>query len=138
VIVVDPLFSTAPFTTAKTPRCFRNTRSCHMMSTLEGEEGTAELVAFAKRIGLKPEWIQKPGTTHEHFDLTERRRAAALKAGAHEVWRGWKRGEAVQAERPLRFDQDEDLRALRDAMERKRREMLSLGARNLQPEKGRR
>lgn len=95
MIVVDPLFSTARFTKPSTPRCFKNTQACHMMSTLEGKAGTVELVAFARRIGLKEKWIQRRGTALEHFDLTEKRRSAALAAGAYEVRRGWRRGDSV-------------------------------------------
>lgn len=85
MIVIDPLFDTAPYTRAGTPRCFRNTRSCHMQSTLPGSEGTAELVTFARRIGLRPEWIQHAGRPTEHFDLTAGKRAAAVRAGAREI-----------------------------------------------------
>jgi hypothetical protein len=69
MIVVDPLFDTTPFTRSGTPRCFRNTLASHMMSTLPGEEGRRELVAVAQVLGLKPEWIQFPGTRRQHFDL---------------------------------------------------------------------
>lgn len=55
-------------------------RWCHMTA-----DSTEELVAFARSIGLRAEWIQYPGTWKEHFDLTERRRAAAVEAGAKEV-----------------------------------------------------
>lgn len=95
MIVVDPLFDTTPFTRASTPRCFRNTLSCHMSSTLPGEAGTRELVAFARRLGLRPDWIQRPGTSLEHFDLVARRRAAAVAAGAVEVPQGWRRGDPL-------------------------------------------
>lgn len=54
----------------------------HLVSDLPGEEGTAELVAFAKRIGLNPAWIQSRGKPTEHFDVTEAKRQAALRAGA--------------------------------------------------------
>jgi uncharacterized protein DUF4031 len=89
LIVVDPLFSTAPFTKASTPRCFRNTQASHMMTTLEGEAGRAELVAFARRLGLKPEWIQYPGTRRQHFDLVASKRARAVQLGAVEVPASW-------------------------------------------------
>lgn len=92
-VVVDPLFDTTPFTTGRTPRCFRNTLSCHMMSTLAGEDGRRELVAFAATIGLRPGWIQRAGTELEHFDLTASRRAAAVDRGAREVGRRWRRGD---------------------------------------------
>lgn len=93
MICVDPLFDTKPYTRPGTPRCFRNTLSCHMFSDLPGEEGTRELVAFARRIGLKPEWIQHRGSHLEHFDLVERRRVAAVAAGAREV--DWREGARI-------------------------------------------
>lgn len=59
--------------------------SCHMVSDLPGAAGTAELTAFAARIGLRLSWLQKPGTRHEHFDLFGKRRATAVELGAREV-----------------------------------------------------
>jgi hypothetical protein len=41
-----------------------------------------ELDAFAAELGLRPAWIQHPGTHREHYDLTDARRAAALRRGA--------------------------------------------------------
>ncbi len=41
-----------------------------------------ELLAFARRIGLNPDWAQKEGTYKFHFDVTERKQVAALAAGA--------------------------------------------------------
>lgn len=55
-------------------------RWCHMTA-----DTRAELDAMAARIGLRPEWIQMPSTWKEHYDLTERRRAAAVREGALEV-----------------------------------------------------
>jgi Protein of unknown function (DUF4031) len=66
----------------RAPRCFRGKLSCHMASDLLGAAGTAELLAFAKRIKLKAEWIQYPGTAREHFDLVGTRITAAVLAGA--------------------------------------------------------
>lgn len=40
-----------------------------------------ELHALADRIGLQREWFQ-PHPRHPHYDLTERRRTAAIAAGA--------------------------------------------------------
>lgn len=54
---------------------------CHMVSDTSGEE----LMEFARQIGLKPEWLQKPGTPHEHFTLFATKRELALKFGAQEV-----------------------------------------------------
>ena len=59
----------------------------HMISTLHGAEGTEELKAFAKRIGMRAEWIQYPGTYKEHFDVFGTRRPRAVVAGAKEVTR---------------------------------------------------
>ena len=53
---------------------------CHMTA-----DTTDELVAMARRIGLRPSWIQHPGDWHEHFDLTLSKRKLALEAGAVEV-----------------------------------------------------
>lgn len=87
MIYVDELFDTTPYTRPETPRCFQNTMSCHMFSDLPGDEGTIELTNFAKRVGLKPEWIQHKGSFLEHFDLTVSRRAKAASLGAKEVSR---------------------------------------------------
>ena len=62
-------------------------RSAHLVSDLPGEAGTQELVAFARGIGLRAEWIQKAGTRHEHFDVFEGRYQRALDAGAKVVTR---------------------------------------------------
>lgn len=95
MIVVDPLFDTTPFTRPNTPRCFKNTLASHMMTTLEGEEGRRELLAFAKRLGLRPEWIQYPGTRRQHFDLVQAKRARAVTLGAIEVPGSWMQGDPV-------------------------------------------
>lgn len=42
-----------------------------------------ELVDFAKKIGMKEEWLQIDKAAH--FDLTEKRRKDAVKAGAIEL-----------------------------------------------------
>ena len=59
--------------------------SAHLCSDIVGEAGTEELVAFARCIGMRASWLQKPGTTHEHFDVFASRRERALAAGAREV-----------------------------------------------------
>lgn len=55
--------------------------SCHLMT--DGDE--AELIAFARRIGLQTAWIQRG--TRLHFDLTPKKRAMAVRAGAVEITR---------------------------------------------------
>jgi hypothetical protein len=42
----------------------------------------AELKAFARKIGLKPEWIQHEGTHRVHFDVTAGKREQAIAEGA--------------------------------------------------------
>ncbi len=77
MVYVDKVFDTSPYKNA--PRCMRN-GACHMWAdTLD------ELIDMARRIGLKLEWIQKSGSDFTHFDLTPRKRAAALRAGAKEA-----------------------------------------------------
>lgn len=61
-------------------RCFK-AGSCHLIADSEGE-----LLAFAKRIGLRGEWLQ-PATRSRcaHFDLTVGKRGMALVLGAVEL-----------------------------------------------------
>lgn len=56
-----------------------------MISTLPGPEGTRELLDFAVLIGLRPSWLQNPGTCREHFDLVQSRHRRALQLGARLV-----------------------------------------------------
>ncbi|NUS54723.1 MAG: DUF4031 domain-containing protein [Streptomycetaceae bacterium] len=44
-----------------------------------------ELMAFALQIGMRPEWLQEPGSYREHFDLTTGRRDQALALGAEPI-----------------------------------------------------
>lgn len=57
------------------PRCFRP-GACHMWADTE-----AELHEMARKIGLRRGWFQEHRTL-PHYDLTIRRRLAAVKAGA--------------------------------------------------------
>lgn len=59
--------------------------SSHMCSDLPGPEGTAELLAFARRIGSKAEWLQNEGAWNEHFDVMNARYRTAIAAGARAV-----------------------------------------------------
>jgi hypothetical protein len=61
--------------------------SSHLASDLPGAEGSAELMAFALSIGMKPEWIQYPGTHREHFDVFGRRYNVAVARGAKAIER---------------------------------------------------
>ena len=56
-----------------------------MVSDQLGEQGTRELIDFARRLGLRPQWIRNSGYRMEHFDLTEAKRAEAVKLGAREI-----------------------------------------------------
>ena len=60
-------------------------RTAHLMSTLPGDAGTAELLAFGARIGMREDWLQHRGQEREHFDLFNGRCDAAIKAGAEVV-----------------------------------------------------
>ena len=53
-----------------------------MCSDLPGPAGTAELLAFARRIGSRREWIQHEGAWNEHFDVMGGRYDRAIAAGA--------------------------------------------------------
>lgn len=62
------------------PAPWRYKKSCHLFA-----DTSAELHAFATRIGLRREWAQKEGTPTEHYDLTQTRRALAVESGAKEI-----------------------------------------------------
>lgn len=48
-------------------------------------DSTAELLAFARRLGLRSDWIQHAGTHREHFDVTTTVRTEAVRLGAVEI-----------------------------------------------------
>ena len=58
---------------------WRGRRWCHLTA-----DNTAELHAFAARLGLRRAWFQsKPGRPwHDHYDLPVETRARALRMGA--------------------------------------------------------
>lgn len=63
-----------------TLRCFKK-GSAHL--TFVAPSTVDDLHAFALGIGLRREWFQNgPRSRVPHYDLTEKRRAAALVAGA--------------------------------------------------------
>lgn len=63
---------------------WRGMNMCHMVA-----DDTTELLLFAAAIGLKLEWIQKPGhPIQEHFDISLSKKQLALALGAQDVtWR---------------------------------------------------
>lgn len=50
---------------------------CHLWA-----DTREELLAFAKRLGMRPAWIQSSRRGLIHFDLVPPRRAAAIRLGA--------------------------------------------------------
>lgn len=56
-----------------------------------------ELLAFARAIGLRPEWRQAWDTRRFHFDVTDQRRRAAIAHGAEEI--SYPRGMAALLDR---------------------------------------
>jgi hypothetical protein len=98
-VYVDPLM-----------RCIRTKRwqhdkACHLVADELGE-----LHAFARRLGLHPEWFQTPERL-PHYDLTEGKRAAAVRLGAVEIDRAamgamiekWRARHAMEAATPKLF-----------------------------------
>lgn len=61
---------------------FGRMKMCHMIA-----DSTEELLAMADTIGVQRKWIQKAGSTHEHFDIAMSKRKLAVDAGAVEVTR---------------------------------------------------
>lgn len=59
---------------------FGRMRMSHMVADTH-----RELVEMADRIGVARRWIQKPGSSDEHFDICKSKRALAVKNGALEV-----------------------------------------------------
>jgi hypothetical protein len=57
-------------------------RMYHVLSDLPGPDGTAELLAFVRPCGLRPEWIQNPGTYREHYDTHGEYAACLMRRGA--------------------------------------------------------
>lgn len=90
-VFVDNAFIQA---TVRNNRFRHTSRWCHLMC--DGPD--SELVAFAESIGLKAAWLQNGGTFTSHFDVTEPKRHAAVKAGAVEIsWHAT--GELLEARR---------------------------------------
>ena len=62
----------------KMKNTFRNMVMCHMLA-----DTVEELHKMAKKIGLKKEWYQPKSMPH--YDLSQSKRAVALKKGAIEL-----------------------------------------------------
>ena len=77
---VDPLFDTRGWSDQ-----WPFPEACHLMA-----DSDEELHALAARLGLKRAWHQpRPPHSVSHYDLTRRKRRAAVMAGAIEVDRGF-------------------------------------------------
>jgi hypothetical protein len=83
-IVVDELINwPGPANTAQGNKYFGNGKpSCHL--SIEPGGSLEELHRFAEGIGMRRAWFQDHRLM-PHYDLTPRRREAAVKAGAVEI-----------------------------------------------------
>jgi prolyl-tRNA editing enzyme YbaK/EbsC (Cys-tRNA(Pro) deacylase) len=59
---------------------FGRMKMCHMFA-----DSREELDAMADRIGVQRKWIQKAGTTREHYDIAMTKRALAVQHGAIQI-----------------------------------------------------
>lgn len=59
--------------------------SCHLYSTIYGEEGHKELEEIARKLKLNPKWIQHEGSFKEHYDIMRGCIDRARKLGIKEV-----------------------------------------------------
>lgn len=57
-------------------------RMYHLVSDLIGSEGATELHRFVRAYGLRPEWVQYPGSYREHFDVRADEGARMIADGA--------------------------------------------------------
>lgn len=81
-------------------------RWSHLMSD-EPVGTSGELLAFALRLGMRPQWIQHRGTAREHFDLTDTKRDLALRLGARAIGYGREGSALMEAKTEgVRFDLD--------------------------------
>lgn len=56
---------------------FGRMKMSHMIA-----DTTDELVAMASSIGVQAKWLQKAGSSGEHFDIAQSKREIAIKRGA--------------------------------------------------------
>lgn len=73
-------------------------RWSHLMADTDDE-----LHAFAASIGLRRSWAQYPGTWKSHYDVTDSKRAQAIRAGAVAI--GWGSPESLALTRGKRQQQ---------------------------------
>jgi Protein of unknown function (DUF4031) len=65
---------------AKVKGCARPARWSHLMAG--PADDIADLHAFAAKLRLRRSWFQEQGWPHDHYDVTDTVRRAAIKAGA--------------------------------------------------------
>lgn len=87
-----------------------NARWSHLMA-----DDTAELLAFADRLGLRRSWIQHEGKPIEHFDVTDSMRDKAIRLGAVQVRYGREGAEITRRKMAAARAQREAQRAGCDA-----------------------
>lgn len=83
---------------------WKHGKACHLM--IKPDTPIEKLHEFAEWLGLKRAWFQVSSSGLPHYDLTELKRAKAVKHGAIEIDRrgtvgiieGWRKASAVQAE----------------------------------------
>lgn len=93
----------------------------------------AELLAFARELGLNPRWIQRAGTPLEHFDVTEPKRQQALRLGAVPIRYGHEGAALTRAKhegRPF------DLETARTEIAVRQAEFAARGSAVAAPDKG--
>ncbi|HUX16309.1 MAG TPA: DUF4031 domain-containing protein, partial [Phycisphaerae bacterium] len=110
-VYVDPIRSVAIYPRRRWPWRL----ACHLWA-----DSREELLQFARRIGLRAEWLHKGRVAH--FDLASGMRHKAIVAGANETtYKDWKRaagktedGSPMMTQREIDFPRAEQLGILRD------------------------
>ncbi len=87
-------------------RRVHTSRWCHLTA-----DSTEELLAFARRLGMRQSWLQRAGRPGEHFDLTAPKRVLAVRLGAVEITTR----EGVEQMRAQRDGRPFDLAQLRES-----------------------
>lgn len=59
---------------------FGRMKMCHLIA-----DSHEELMAMAATIDIQSRWLQHPGTSKEHFDVSMGKRALALQHGAQAI-----------------------------------------------------
>lgn len=59
---------------------YKGMKMCHMIADTK-----EELLQMVDKIGVPRKWIQKEGTSMEHFDIPLTKRKLAVKNGAKEI-----------------------------------------------------